>query len=91
MHPSSARRVNLTWIIASGLTLLAWALAASRSGGRVASSAPEAVAALAVGAAKARLVVQEFMEVRSAPTWLRRGTDAWLVGLCVTVLALYLS
>jgi preprotein translocase subunit SecG len=49
------------------------------------------LAVLAFGAIKARLIVQEFMEVRTAPRWLRRLTDAWLAGLFITVLVLYLS
>ncbi len=31
------------------------------------------------------------MEVRTAPTWLRRFTDVWLVVFWGTVLAIYLS
>ncbi|HTM84429.1 MAG TPA: prokaryotic cytochrome C oxidase subunit IV family protein, partial [Mycobacterium sp.] len=38
----------------------------------------------------ARLIIRNFMEVRSAPVWLRRATDAWLVVLWTTVLVIYL-
>jgi hypothetical protein len=39
---------------------------------------------------KARLIIQYFMEVRTAPRWLRIATDGWLVVLFGGVLAIYL-
>jgi hypothetical protein len=88
---TGTRRINATWLIVSGLTIVSWALARTRSSGAATSSTAEALAVLAFGAIKARLIVQEFMEVRTAPRWLRRLTDAWLAGLFITVLVLYLS
>jgi cytochrome c oxidase subunit IV len=90
-RPTISVRVTYVWLVLCGLTLLAWALAASRGGQHPTGSTPEAVAVLVLAAVKARLVIREFMEVRSAPRWLRRFTDAWLVGICVTVLVMYLS
>jgi hypothetical protein len=40
---------------------------------------------LVVGAVKVRLVLQEFMELRHAPTWLARLTDVWLVAVVAFV------
>jgi hypothetical protein len=39
---------------------------------------------------KARLIIGYFMEVRTAPAWLRVSTDAWLVVLWGALLAIYL-
>jgi hypothetical protein len=39
---------------------------------------------------KARFIIRYFMEVRTAPSWLRMATDAWLVVLWGAVLAIYL-
>jgi hypothetical protein len=46
---------------------------------------------LAIALVKCRLVIRTFMEVRTAPTWLRRSTDLWLILFWGAVLALYLS
>jgi hypothetical protein len=37
-----------------------------------------------------RLIIREFMEGRTAPAWLRAGTDIWLVVMFGAVLAMYL-
>jgi hypothetical protein len=91
MSVRATRRINRVWIITSGLTIVSWALAKTRSSGSATTSATEALAVLAFGAIKARLIMQEFMELRTAPPWLRRLTDAWLAVLWMTVLTLYLS
>ena len=48
------------------------------------------IAVLAMAFIKARLIIGYFMEVRTAPSWLRAATDAWLVVLWGAVLAIYL-
>jgi hypothetical protein len=45
---------------------------------------------LAMAFIKARLIIRYFMEVRTAPAWLKLATDAWLVVLWGAVLASYL-
>jgi hypothetical protein len=39
---------------------------------------------------KARFIMQEFMEVRTAPRWLRHFTDGWLAVLWIAIVTLYL-
>ena len=39
---------------------------------------------------KGRLIIRYFMEVRTAPRWLKLSTDAWLVIVWAAVLAIYL-
>ena len=48
------------------------------------------VLAVLLGFIKCRMIIRAFMEVRHAPSWLRHGTDGWLVVLWVSVLAIYL-
>jgi hypothetical protein len=82
-------RVNTVWMTASALTITSWAIARSRAGRHPSASIAEAVVALALAGIKARLIIQEFMEVRSAPIWLRRVTDLWLAGLWAAILVMY--
>jgi hypothetical protein len=90
VRTSATARITLAWIVTSGLTVISWALATTRRGHHLTSSVPEALAVLAIAAVKARFITQEFMEVRLAPTWLRRGVDAWFVGLWAALVGIYL-
>ena len=85
-------RLTCVWLALSAVTVLSWAL--GRTGhhgqGRFVASTAVTIAVLAIGVLKARLIFQYFMEVRSAPTWLRIVTDAWLVAFWGAVLAIYL-
>jgi hypothetical protein len=36
------------------------------------------------------MIIRYFMEVRSAPRWLRRSTDLWLAVLWTSILVIYL-
>jgi hypothetical protein len=51
---------------------------------------PITVAVLLLGFVKGRLIIRTFMEVRTAPRWLQLSTDAWLVVLWGSILAIYL-
>jgi hypothetical protein len=48
------------------------------------------IAVLAIAAVKTRVVVRQFMDVRAAPRWLRRATDAWLAVLMAAIIGLCL-
>lgn len=82
--------ITATWLILVAITVLAWWLAPGHAGGHPEPSIPITVAVLALSGVKARLIIRNFMEVRTAPLWLRRTTDAWLVALWTAVLAIYL-
>ena len=47
-------------------------------------------AVVVLGFIKGRMIIQYFMEVRTAPRWLKLFTDAWLTILWAGVLAIYL-
>jgi len=83
-------RLTVVWIVLVGLTVVSWALAPGRAAGSVGPSVPITVAVLVMALIKSRLIIGEFMEVRTAPAWLRAGTDAWLVVMFGAILAIYL-
>jgi len=84
------RTITVVWLTLSAITVVSWWLAPGHSGGGAAASIPITVAAIALGFVKCRMIIRYFMEVRTAPQWLRLGTDAWLVVLWSAVLVLYL-
>ena len=83
-------RLTVVWIVLAGLTVVSWALAPGRAAGSMVASVPITVVILAMALIKSRLIIREFMEVRTAPAWLRAGTDAWLVVMFGAVLVFYL-
>jgi hypothetical protein len=90
MTTTKARAITYVWILLSALTIVSWFLGPARTHGPVAASVPITVAVLAMALIKARFIIRYFMEVRTAPSWLRMATDAWLVVLWGAVLGLYL-
>jgi len=80
-------RITWTWALLSALTMVSWALAATR---RFTPSTAVTIVVLAIAAVKTRTVIRQFMEVRVAPRWLRRATDAWLAVLMAAIIGLYL-
>ena len=88
--PSVRNRLSVGWLVLAGLTVVSWALAPGHSAGPVAASVPITVVVLTMALIKSRLIIREFMEVRTAPAWLHAATDAWLVVLFGAVLVLYL-
>jgi hypothetical protein len=84
-------RPTYVWAALSVITVLSWWLArTARDHGHLVASTGVTVAVLAIGFVKARFILQSFMEVRTAPTWLRRSTDVWLVVFWGAVLVIYL-
>ena len=87
MKGTVTSRITWTWALLSALTMVSWALAATR---RFTPSTAVTIVVLAIAAVKTRTVIRQFMEVRVAPRWLRRATDAWLAVLMAAIIALYL-
>ncbi len=86
---STESRINYLWLALSGLTVLAWGVSKVVGDGRAEANNFETIAVLAIAGVKGRLILTEYMEVRTAPRRLRWITDAWLGGLLVTLLAVY--
>lgn len=91
-HPRFAADPLLTgtWLVLVAITVLSWWLAPGHTGGHVEPSIPITVTVIALAVIKSRLIIRNFMEVRTAPLWLRRATDSWLAVLWTAVLVIYL-
>ncbi len=87
---SSDRVITVVWVILSVITVVSWWLGPGHARGPLVASAPITVAVLTLGLIKSRLIIRYFMEVRTAPRWLRIATDTWLVVFWGAVLAIYL-
>lgn len=82
--------IAVAWIVMCAITITAWWLSPARSSSPVTPSLPVTAAAIVLGFVKCRLIVRYFMEVNTAPRWLRLATDGWLCALWFTVLAIYM-
>ncbi len=54
------------------------------------ASVPITVAVVLLGFVKGRMIIRYFMEVRTAPRWLKVTTDTWLLVVWGAILAIYL-
>jgi hypothetical protein len=90
MQISFSRRLTVVWAVLSAMTVASWLLGSARGHAEFSPSTTITVGILAAAVIKARLIIRHFMEVRTAPTWLRSVTDGWLVLLVGSILALYL-
>ena len=82
----SATTTTYVWLILSAITVISWWLAPGHPGGHVAIT----VAVVLLGFVKGRMIIRYFMEVRTAPRWLKLATDAWLIVLWAAILGIYL-
>ncbi|MEZ0338947.1 cytochrome C oxidase subunit IV family protein [Mycobacterium sp. pV006] len=88
--PTTQRAITWAWVVLVAITIGSWWLAPAHFTETVEPSTPITALVLALTVIKSRLVMQYFMEVRTAPRWLRRATDGWLAGLVVVVFVIYL-
>ncbi|MET0900400.1 MAG: cytochrome C oxidase subunit IV family protein [Mycobacterium sp.] len=88
--PEAARSTTVVWVVLSAITVVSWWLGPAHQSGPLAPSTVITVVVLGLGVIKTRLIIRHFMEVRTAPLWLRVATDVWLVALWGGVLAIYL-
>ncbi len=79
--------ITRVWLLLAVLTALAWWLGLHARGG--ADPRWLAVALLALAFFKVRLVILHFMEIRHAPIPIRLVFEAWVVVVCLVVVALY--
>jgi len=84
---SDTGRLTSVWLALCGLTVVSAVAAAAFDDGR--HNVTVGLVVLLIGACKARLVLQEFMELRHAPRWLGRLTDAWLLGVVAFVAVMH--
>ncbi len=86
---SAAARTTIAWVALVVITLVSWLLGASAAHREAAVDAA-AMTVLVLAVVKARVVLRQFMEVRTAPRWLRWSTDVWLLGFTLVIAGVYL-
>ena len=87
----AAPTTTYAWIILSAITILSWWPAPGHTRGAAAvASAPITVALILLGFITGRMIIRYFMEVRTAPRWLKLFTAAWLTVVWAGILAIYL-
>jgi hypothetical protein len=82
------RRLARQWALLVCLTLISWI---SYDGGRWLTPACAGVLAIALAAAKIRIVLLDFMAIREAPLVLRLPLEIWPVVLGGILIVLYLG
>ena len=90
MTSTAAWTITYAWIILSAITILSWWLAPGHGRGAAAVASAPITVAVILGFIKGRMIIRYFMEVRTAPRWLKLFTDAWLTVLWAGILAIYL-
>ena len=82
--------VSRVWLLLAGLTGISWWAGAGGAAVSVLGSHGMAVSLLVLAFFKVRLVIMYFMEVRTAPWPLRLIFEAWVTGVCLAVVLIYL-
>ncbi|OBI40672.1 prokaryotic cytochrome C oxidase subunit IV family protein [Mycobacterium kyorinense] len=86
---TTTARLTGVWLILSAITVVTWWLGPAHTHGTPTASLAITIAVLALALVKAHLIIANFMEVRTAPWWLRLSTDGWLLALWGAILAIY--
>ncbi|MGE5697191.1 MAG: cytochrome C oxidase subunit IV family protein [Candidatus Sericytochromatia bacterium] len=86
---TTTARATYAWIILSAITILSWWLAPAH-GAPAGPSVVVTAVVIALAFIKGRMVIRYFMEVRTAPRWLKLATDGWLAVLWAAVFVIYL-
>lgn len=87
---NASRAITYAWAVLSAITVVSWWLAPDHSAGVATASATISITVIVLGMIKCRIIIRYFMEVRTAPRWLRLATDGWLAALWLGVLVIYL-
>ena len=92
MTPSTNERLFVVWLILVGITVSYLLIDHTASQHGVATpSTAVTVGAICLALIKVRIIMREFMEVRSAPRFLLRITDFCVVFMGVAMLGVYFA
>ena len=84
------RSLTRVWLVLVAITIGSWTLAPAHITHIAQASVPVTALVLALTFVKSRMIIGHFMEVHTAPRWLRRATDGWLAALIATIFVIYL-
>lgn len=87
---TDVRRITYAWALLSAITVGTWWLGHVSDAPSDSTRTVVTIAALTIASVKVQLIVRHFMEVRSAPPWLRAATTIWLATLVGIIIAIYL-
>jgi hypothetical protein len=90
LQAKGLRAITVAWLVLCAITIASWWLSPAHSAAPAVPSMPITLAVIALGIVKCRLVIRCYMEVNTAPRWLRLATDAWLIVFWFGVLTIYL-
>lgn len=92
MHTGMNRRLLATWVVLSTITVLyLWIDHSAKHRGVTTASTAVTLSAIALALVKVRIIMGEFMEVRGAPTLLRRLANLWIAIMGAAMIGLYLA
>ncbi|AFM16249.1 hypothetical protein Mycch_1448 [Mycolicibacterium chubuense NBB4] len=80
--------LTLVWAVLTAVTVVSW-LTARDGGAAHHLNVTVTVVVLLIAAVKTQLVIWHFMEVRTAPRWLKLLTSGWLVAVVGLLLGVY--
>jgi Prokaryotic Cytochrome C oxidase subunit IV len=84
------KRLMIVWLVLSAMTFAyIWLDDRADDDGVLKASTVVTVGAIVIALVKVRIIFREFMEVRHAPAFLRRLTDAWVVLIAACLLGSY--
>lgn len=80
-------RITLVWLLLVAATAFSWEMG---HGVGFLDVRQASVAIIVVAFIKVRFVVQDFMEIRKAPLFMRLVGEIWVIVICTTLIALFL-
>ena len=90
MKTALNKRLLIVWLILTALSLgYLWIDHTADKHGVPRASTVVTISAIAIALIKVRIIMREFMEVRSAPRFLLRITDFWVVLMGFAMLGVY--
>ena len=89
MNGGFEKRLLVVWLILSAITMLSVWIGSLDGQGALRPNAVATSSAIVIALVKARVIFQEFMEVRHAPLLLCRLTDLWVAVTGVSLLGSY--
>jgi cytochrome c oxidase subunit IV len=81
-------RLTYVWAFLAAITVASWSIGRGH-GVAYQLDAAITIGVLLIAAVKAQLVIRFFMEVRSAPRWLKRTAYGWNIALLCLLLVFY--
>jgi len=80
--------LTYVWAFLAAITIASWSIGRGH-GVAYHIDAAITIGVLLIASVKAQLVIRYFMEVRSAPRWLKRTTYGWNIALLFLLLWIY--